>query len=98
MKAIIFLPGTSRFAPAKTGEYIWNEQHQKHIWQGRELDADEFNAVIDRLTMDEAMYVRPSVRLVRETRKKECKNKKAKSKNAGQNSKFADAVKTRPKR
>ncbi len=63
MKAIIFLKNISRYAPAKQGDFLWSETHQCHIWQGRELDPEEFNQVVDAIMEDENHYIRPSVRL-----------------------------------
>ena len=70
MKAIICLRFTSRFAPAKQGEFLWSEKHQCHIWQGRELEPEEFNRVVDAIMADETHYIRPSVRLLPAENKK----------------------------
>lgn len=71
MKAIIFLKNISRFAPVKQGDFIWSEPHQCHIWQGRELEPEEFNRVVDAIMEDENYYIRPSVRLIEDTQKTE---------------------------
>jgi hypothetical protein len=64
MKAIIFLANISRYAPAKQGAFLWSEKHQCHIWDGRELDAAEFNQVADAVLRAEDYFIRPSVRLL----------------------------------
>jgi hypothetical protein len=72
MRAIIFLKSTSRFAPAKQGDFLWSNEHNCHIWQGRELTIEEFNQVVDAVMEDDNYYIRPSVRLLppKFTRKK----------------------------
>ena len=76
MKAIIFLRNISRFAPAKQGDFLWSEPHQCHIWQGRELEPEEFNRVVDSIMEDENHYIRPSVRLLDAQEKSETPNRR----------------------
>lgn len=49
IKALIILPTGSRFSPARVGEFLFNSEHQAHIWAGRPLDMDEFNAISRRI-------------------------------------------------
>ena len=49
MRAIIILPATSRYSPAKIGNFRFSEKHNAHIWDGRELEMDEFNEVAKRI-------------------------------------------------
>ena len=64
-KGIIFLPCTSKYAPAKQGDFLWSEKHQKHIWEGRELEPEEFNRVIDRIMEDgQNLYLYPTCRIL----------------------------------
>lgn len=75
MKAIIFLPSISRYAPAKQGDFLWSEKHNCHIWQGRELGVEEFNGVVDGVMADENYYIHPSVRILLEKEKPKKGNK-----------------------
>ncbi|MEI7532855.1 MAG: hypothetical protein WCK57_00665 [Verrucomicrobiae bacterium] len=45
IKALIILPKTSRYSPAKVGNFLWSDEHQAHLWDGRALDLEEFNRV-----------------------------------------------------
>lgn len=49
MKALIILPKTSRYSPAKVGDFRWNDEHQAHLWGGRALEMEEFNSVSKRI-------------------------------------------------
>jgi hypothetical protein len=49
MQAIIILPATSRYSPAKIGNFIFSEEFGAHIWGGRPLDMEEFNEISKRI-------------------------------------------------
>jgi hypothetical protein len=49
MKALIILPKTSKYSPAKVGNFIWNEEFQAHLYHGRPLDMAEFNEISKRI-------------------------------------------------
>lgn len=44
IKGIIVLPVTSRYSPAKIGDFIWTEQFGKHVFKGKSMALAEFNA------------------------------------------------------
>lgn len=49
MKALIILPKTSRYSPSKLGNFLWNDEHQAHLYGGKPLDMEEFNAISKRI-------------------------------------------------
>ncbi len=49
MKSLIILPKTSKYSPAKVGNFIWNEEHQAHLYHGRPLEMAEFNEISKRI-------------------------------------------------
>ena len=46
MKFLLYIIGLRRTSGSKSGEFIYSDKHQKFIYQGRELDADEFNVLM----------------------------------------------------
>ena len=48
-KALIILPSTSRYSPAKVGNFLWNEEYQAHIYDGRPIAIEEFNRISKRI-------------------------------------------------
>lgn len=46
MKFLLYLVGLRRSSGTKSGEFIYNEKYDKFIYQGRELDAEEFNTLM----------------------------------------------------
>jgi len=50
MRAIILLPAQSQWDADKIGEFVRMAEHGNlHVWDGRELDPEEFNEVVDRV-------------------------------------------------
>ena len=49
IQALIILPKTSRYSPAKVGNFVWNETFQAHLYNGRPLDMAEFNEISNRI-------------------------------------------------
>lgn len=49
MKALIILPKTSRYSPAKIGNFRWNDEYGFHLWDGRALEIEEFNRISKRI-------------------------------------------------
>jgi hypothetical protein len=43
MKFLIYIVGLRRSSGMKSGKFIWSDKHQKFIFEGRELDLEEFN-------------------------------------------------------
>jgi hypothetical protein len=66
MRLIICLTNTSKFSPAKQGDFVWSDAHNCHVWQGRELTPEEFHSVADGVLQapDHLYWVRPTVRVV----------------------------------
>jgi hypothetical protein len=46
MKFLIYLVGLRRSSGLKSGQFMWSDQHQKFIYQGRELELEEFNQLM----------------------------------------------------
>ena len=46
MKFLLYIIGLRRTSGSKSGEFIYSDKHQKFIYQGRELEADEFNVLM----------------------------------------------------
>jgi hypothetical protein len=46
MKFLLYLVGLRRSSGTKSGEFIYNSKYDKFIYQGRELDAEEFNTLM----------------------------------------------------
>lgn len=46
MKFLIYIVGLRRTSALKSGEFFYNEKHDKFIYQNRELDAEEFNSLM----------------------------------------------------
>lgn len=43
MKFLIYIVGLRRSSGMKSGKFIWSDKHQKFIFEGRELELEEFN-------------------------------------------------------
>jgi len=70
ISAIIFLKNVSKYAPAKQGDFLWSNEHNCHIWGGRELSIEEFNREVDAVMEKDNYYIRPSVRIIEKQTKK----------------------------
>ena len=65
MKLIIYVTGSYLYYGHQRSEYIWSVKHGVYIYQGKEWDASEFNAIIDRALKHPAFDdMHPSVKIV----------------------------------
>lgn len=46
MKFLIYVVGLRRSGGMKSGQFIWSDKHQKFIYEGRELEMEEFNKLM----------------------------------------------------
>jgi len=46
MKFLLYIVGLRRSSGAKSGEFLYSPKHDKFIYQGRELEAEEFNRLM----------------------------------------------------
>jgi hypothetical protein len=46
MKFLLYIVGLRRTSGAKSGEFLYSPKHDKFIYQGRELEMDEFNTLM----------------------------------------------------
>ena len=69
---LVFSPATSRYSPAKVGRFIWNDDHQAHLYDGRPLTLEEFNPIAKHIFYQrrdeiETFDLPPYVQLIEET-------------------------------
>jgi hypothetical protein len=48
MKFLLYIVGLRRSSGAKSGEFLYSPKHDKFIYQGRELEMDEFNTLMEK--------------------------------------------------
>lgn len=48
MKFLLYIVGLRRTSGAKSGEFLYSPKHDKFIYQGRELEMDEFNQLMEK--------------------------------------------------
>jgi hypothetical protein len=46
IKFFIYIVGLRRSSGMKAGKFLWSDKHQKFIYEGRELELDEFNTLM----------------------------------------------------
>ena len=72
MKFLIFIRGNPIMNGYVRREFRWVPQQELYLWQGREVEAHEFNAVMDTLfKTNRALYAKmyPEVRIVASSEK-----------------------------
>lgn len=49
MKLLIYIPGRPNVHGHKRREFIWRPEHNCHVYQGREVEAAEFNQIAEKV-------------------------------------------------